>query len=172
MTTSMDSLIDTSAGLIRPRTLIVDSTLEPARARHMVRLGQLLYTFWDTGDRSYLDAAVEPDFVDNTLPVGRPQGPVGAATASKEFRAAVPDLSCELAELMVVGDRLAVRLRFSGNFTGVSNGIRGDGQPIEFVAFDIQHVGPDRIVEDWHLEDNLTFLRQAGLLSVASGAAV
>ncbi|PXX56547.1 hypothetical protein DFR70_11999 [Nocardia tenerifensis] len=40
----------------------------------------------------------------------------------------------------------------------------GQGQTIEFPAIDIQHAGPDgRIVEDWHLEDNLTFAQQAGL---------
>jgi hypothetical protein len=26
-------------------------------------------------------------------------------------------------------------------------GIKGVGQPIDFIAFDIQHVGPDQIVE-------------------------
>ena len=35
-------------------------------------------------------------------------------------------------------------------------------------AIDIQHAGADtRITEDWHLEDNLTFLQQAGLVTVA-----
>jgi predicted ester cyclase len=79
----------------------------------------------------------------------------------------VPDLTCELSDLLVVGDKLAVRLRFRGHFTGQLNGIDGHGQEIDFVAFDIQRVGAEKIVEDWHLEDNLTFLRQAGLVTVA-----
>lgn len=30
------------------------------------------------------------------------------------------------------------------------------------------HVGAEsRIIEDWHLEDNLTFLQQAGLVTIA-----
>jgi hypothetical protein len=65
------------------------------------------------------------------------------------------------------GAKLAVRLRFRGHFTGRYNGIQGSGQDIDFVAFDIQHVGADKIVEDWHLEDDLTFLLQAGLVTVA-----
>jgi len=159
-------LLSPDADLVRPLFLAVDGSLEPGRARHLVRIGQLLYTFWHTGDEKYLDAAVAPEFVDNTLPPGRPQGRAGQRTASAAFRAAVPDLACELSELLVVADRLAVRLRFTGHFTGVFNGIRGAGQAIDFAAFDIQHVGPDRIVEDWHLEDNLAFLIQAGLASV------
>jgi len=45
-----------------------------------------------------------------------------------------------------------------GHSTGTYNGIQGRGQTIDFNAFDIQHVGAGtRIIEDWHLEDNLTF---------------
>jgi predicted ester cyclase len=79
----------------------------------------------------------------------------------------VPDLTCELSDLLVVGEKLAVRLRFRGHFTGSLDGTPGGGQDVDFVAFDIQHVGPDRIIEDWHLEDNLAFLRQTGLVTAS-----
>ena len=73
----------------------------------------------------------------------------------------------ELADLLVVGDQFTARLIFRGHFSGTYNGIRGRGQQIEFNAIDIQHLGTDRITEDWHREDNLTFLQQAGLVTVA-----
>jgi len=158
-----ESLLDPEPGLVRPLSLTVDGSLDPARARHLVRIGQLLYTFWHTGDPAYLHRSVDESFVDNTLPPGRPQGVDGPVTASAGFRKAVPDLACELSDMLVAGDKIAVRLRFTGHFSGALNGVAGRGQPVDFVAFDIQHVGPDRIVEDWHLEDNLTFLQQAGL---------
>lgn len=161
----MNDLLDPESGLLRPGSLTVDRSLAPDRARHLVRIGQLLYTFWHTGDPDYLKRSVEETFVDHTLPPGRPQGVAGPATASATFRAAVPDLACELSDMLIVGDKIAVRLRFTGHFTGVFDGVAGRGQPIDFLAFDIQHVGAGRIVEDWHLEDNLTFLRQAGVVS-------
>jgi predicted ester cyclase len=160
-------LLDPRPELVQPRSLTVDGGLDLERARHLVRTGQVLYTFWHTGDVHWLNEAVDPSFTDHTLPPGRPQGAGGPAAASATFRAAVPDLACELADLLVVGDKLAVRLRFTGHFTGTYNGIAGRGQAVDFIAFDIQHVGADRIVEDWHLEDNLTFLLQAGLATVA-----
>jgi predicted ester cyclase len=169
--TESATLIDHAPELIKPSRLFVDASLDESRARHMVHIGQQLYTFWHTGDTAFLDRAVEPSFVDNTLPAGRPQGPSGVKQASAAFRRAVPDLTCELAELLVVADRLAVRLRFRGHFTGTYNAVVGNGQTIDFIAFDIQHVGLDRIAEDWHLEDNLTFLQQAGLATVAQGGA-
>jgi predicted ester cyclase len=162
---SQRDLVDLSDELVKPVEFSVDGSLDEERARHMVHIAQLLYTFWDSGDERFLRQAVESSFMDNTLPPDRPQGVAGVEAASRTFRTAVPDLTCELSDLLVVGEKLSVRLRFRGHFTGYLNGTQGSGQDIDFVAFDIQHVGAHRIVEDWHLEDNLTFLRQAGLVT-------
>lgn len=156
-------LVDRSPDLVRPRALTVDGSLGAGRAAQEIRLAQQLYTFWNTGEQRYLDAAVDRDFRDNTLPAGRPQGPTGPAVASRTFRAAVPDLRCELADLLVTGDKLTARLVFRGHFTGVFEGRAGRGQAVEFTAIDIQHVGARRITEDWHIEDNTTLLAQLGV---------
>ncbi|MFD5922059.1 ester cyclase [Kitasatospora sp. NPDC058201] len=155
-------LVDRSPELVRPRALTVDGSLGKRRAAQEIRLAQQLYTFWNTGEQRHLDAAVDRGFRDNTLPDGRPQGPAGPAFASRAFRAAVPDLTCELADLLITGDMITARLVFRGHFTGVFDGVAGRGQRVEFNAIDIQHVGTDRITEDWHIEDNRTLLAQLG----------
>ncbi|MFD4656907.1 ester cyclase [Kitasatospora sp. NPDC058444] len=156
-------LIDRSPDLVQPEALTVDRSIGARRAAQEVRLAQQLYTFWNTGQQRYLDAAVSPQFRDNTLPPGRPQGPSGPLFASKNFRAAVPDLTCELSDVLISGDRITARLVFRGHFTGTFDGVRGQGQRVEFNAIDIQHVGTDRITEDWHIEDNATLLTQLGV---------
>ncbi|MER7581531.1 ester cyclase [Kitasatospora sp. NPDC097691] len=156
-------LVDRSPDLVQPKALTVDRSIGSRRAAQEVHLAQQLYTFWNTGQQRYLDAAISPQFRDNTLPPGRPQGPTGPAFASRTFRAAVPDLTCELSDVLVTGDEITARLVFRGHFTGVFNGVRGEGRPVEFNAIDIQHVGTDRIVEDWHIEDNTTLLAQLGV---------
>ncbi|MEU9087540.1 ester cyclase [Streptomyces sp. NPDC048357] len=130
----------------------VDGSLGERRARREVRLAQLLYTFWGTGRTQYLDAAISADFKDNTLPAGRPQSPAGPVFASKNFRAAVPDLTCELSDLLVTGDKITARIVLRGHFTGTFDGVQGKGRKVEFNAIDIQHVGKDKIIEDWHIE--------------------
>jgi predicted ester cyclase len=167
MARSEMELIDSNLALVRPVSMSVDEGLTDDRARHLVSVAQLLYTFWNTGDEQYLRQAVTDSFVDHTLPLDRPQGPDGMVAASAGFREAVPDLRCELSDLLVVGDKLAARLHFRGTFTGTYNGIRGKGQTIDFLGFDIQHVGAEKIFEDWHLEDNLALLLQAGLATIA-----
>ncbi|WAL68474.1 ester cyclase [Amycolatopsis cynarae] len=156
-------LVDRSPELVQPKALTVDRSIGEKRAAQEVRLAQLLYTFWNTGQQKYLDAAIGPDFTDNTLPAGRPQGPAGPVFASKNFRAAVPDLTCELSDLLVTGDKITARLVFRGHFTGVFGGAVGHGQAVEFNAIDIQHAGTAKIVEDWHIEDNQTLLGQLGV---------
>ncbi|MTE13488.1 ester cyclase [Nocardia aurantiaca] len=157
------NLIDRSPGLVQPQALTVDRSIGEKRAAQEVQLAQQLYTFWNTGQQTYLDAAVSPQFRDNTLPTGRPQGPTGPAFASKNFRTAVPDLTCELSDLLVTGDKITARLVFRGHFTGIFNGAQGKGQNVDFNAIDIQHVGTDKIIEDWHIEDNQTLLAQLGV---------
>lgn len=156
-------LVDRSPELVQPKALTVDRSVGARRAAQEVRLAQQLYTFWNTGQQRHLDAAISPRFRDDTLPPGRPQGPVGPLFASRNFRAAVPDLTCELSDLLVAGDKLTARLVFRGHFTGTFDGVRGRGQSVEFNAIDIQHVGTDRITEDWHIEDNATLLAQLGV---------
>jgi predicted ester cyclase len=165
---TVPDLVDHSEGLVVPASVHTAAGADLAQARAVVHTAQLLYTFWNTGDTTFLDQAISPGFQDNTLPTGRPQGPAGPIAASAAFRTAVPDLTCQLADLYVTGDTFTARLVFQGHFTGTDSGVKGRGQPINFNAIDIQHVGGEsRITEDWHLEDNLTFLRQAGLVTVA-----
>ncbi|MFJ9843393.1 ester cyclase [Kitasatospora sp. NPDC101155] len=158
-------LIDRSPDLVQPEALTVDRSIGARRAAQEVHLAQQLYTFWNTGQQKYLDAAVSPQFKDNTLPTGRPQGPTGPAFASKNFRTAVPDLTCELSDVLVTGDKITARLIFRGHFTGTFNGLQGKGQSVDFNAIDIQHVGTDKIIEDWHIEDNERLLTQLGINS-------
>jgi predicted ester cyclase len=121
--------------------------------------------FWNTGDPALARAALAADFVDRTLPPGRPQGPGGPLAASAAFRAAVPDLRAEIEELIVADDRAVSRLHFTGHFTGSFGAARGQGQSIDFHAIDVYRVANGRIAENWHLEDNLTLLRQLGVIA-------
>lgn len=119
--------------------------------------------FWNTGDPAYAKAALAPSFNDPTLPAGRLQGIAGSLQASLAFRTAVPDLSAEISDMVVAGDRVAVHLRMKGHFTGRFGDVVGKGQVIDFQAFDLYRIQGGQIAENWHLEDNLGLLRQMGI---------
>ncbi|MDM8355805.1 ester cyclase [Pandoraea communis] len=149
--------------LVKPGTLVVDRSLPKKTLEAEILAARRYGTFWNTGDETMARNALAPTFFDNTLPDGRPQGIEGVLAASKGFRAAVPDLRCEVRQMIVAGDRVVTHLHFTGHFTGTFMGKQGSGQNIDFIATDIYRIADGRIAEDWHLEDNLTFLQQAGL---------
>ena len=120
--------------------------------------------FWNTGQEKYAEEALAEDFTDQTLPPGRPQGKQGPLQASKQFRTAVPDLTAEIEDLVAAGDRVAVHLRFKGHFTDSFDAAKGTGQEVNFQAFDLYRVKGGKIVDNWHLEDNLTLLKQMDVI--------
>ena len=125
------------------------------------------YGFWNTGDQALLDQAVAPGFTDHTLTPGRPQGPGGPAFASKNFRAAAPDLGVAIEKLIVAGDYVTVHMVFTGHFTGSFGTAHGAGQPIRFIATDLLKISDGKVTDNWHIEDNLTLLQQMGIVKHA-----
>jgi predicted ester cyclase len=151
--------------LPQPKSLIVDASLQKGQVEATILAARRYYAFWDTGEARYAQAALSPNFVDRMLPKGRPQGPLGPILASQNFRAAVPDLRVEVEETIVTGDRVVGRLRFTGHFTGTFGERKGDGRAVDFRAVDIYRVQNGRITDNWHVEDNLTFLQQLGVVA-------
>jgi len=151
--------------LPQPESMTVDRSLSKADAAQMIKTTRLFYAFWDTGDAGYAAASVDNLFHDNTLPEGRPQGPEGLLFASQAFRRAVPDLHCKIEDLLVSGDKVTARLVFTGTHKGEFMGHPPTGRPVRFSAIDVLRIRNGRIVEDWHLEDNLTLLQQLGVVA-------
>ena len=158
------ALADTAA-LPQPEHVVQDRSIGKAQGAAMALAARRYVAFWNTGDESFARLALAPDFSDRTLPPGRPQGMEGPLFASKSFRAAVPDLRVEVQEMLIVGDRVVGRLRFSGHYSGTFQGKAGDGRPVDFIATDIYRIAGGRIAENWHLEDNLTLLQQLGAVA-------
>jgi predicted ester cyclase len=154
-----------NTALIEPNSLIVDRSLPTVQVDAQVFAARRYDTFWNTGDEALARAALARNFIDNTLPTGRPQGPAGPLAASKLMRAAIPDLRCEIEQMIVAEDRVVTHLRFRGHFTGRFGQIQGQGQTINFIATDIYRIADARIAENWHIEDNLTLQRQLGLIA-------
>jgi predicted ester cyclase len=151
--------------MTRPQEQIVANDIAPERLAALLKPVDAFYGFWVNGSPTLLASAIGLDFVDHTLPHGRPQGRTGPAEASKGFLAAVPDLKVAVVQRLVAGDRVVSHIRFTGHFTGTFLGHTGAGQPVDFIATDILRVRNGRITDNWHLEDNLTFLQQIGVVA-------
>jgi len=152
------------AQLVRPQVQIVDPALPGAQAQANILAARRYASFWNSGDEALARAALAPGFTDRTLPPGRAQGLPGPLAASAFVRAAVPDMRADIEQLIASGDRVVLHLRFRGHFTGSFKGVQGKGQAIDFIATDIYRIANGRIADNWHIEDNLAFLRQLGVV--------
>lgn len=152
-----------TTGLIEPAHLSVDGSLPAAQRDAQILAARRYDTFWHNGDPALARAALADDFADRTPPPGRAPGLAGPLAASRTMRAAIPDLSCEIEQMIVAGERVVVHLRFRGHFTGRFGPVQGNGQAIDFIATDIYRIERGRIAENWHIEDNLTLLRELGI---------
>ena len=114
---SWSAVASAEENLPTPRSIILTARQEQA-AQPVILAARRYAAFWNTGEARYAEAALAQNFVDRTLPSGRPQGLKGVLEASKNFRAAIPDLRAEIEELLVVNDRAVVRYSFTGHFTG------------------------------------------------------
>jgi predicted ester cyclase len=151
--------------LPKPKVVSTSANADPGVTEAILLPARRYYAFWDTGDELYARQALAPDFVDLNLPEGRPQGPSGPLVASRQFRQAVPDLSLTIERAWVVGDQVISHLHFTGHFSGTFDSRKGDGRAIAFDAVDIYTIKNDRITTNWHLEDNLTLMKQLGVVA-------
>ena len=149
-----------------PKSITLSGKLSDSTSNQMIHIARLFYAFWNTGNPKFANAVLGDGFKDNTLPKGRPQGITGVLSASKTFRTTIPDLQCSIEDLLISKDKIVARLVFTGHNTGPFNGRKPTGKPISFFAIDILHIKDGRIYEDWHLEDNLSFLQQIDVIKL------
>jgi predicted ester cyclase len=156
-----------AADSVKISDVVIAGRIPQAQRDATVNAARAFYNFWNTGDEALLKEAIASNFLDHTLPPGRPQGPEGPAFASRQFRVAVPDLAVIVEKMIVADDYVTVHMKFSGHFTGKFGQTPGKGQSIDFIATDLLRIENGRITDNWHIEDNLALLQQMGVAKVA-----
>ncbi|MGE5276868.1 MAG: ester cyclase [Acidobacteriota bacterium] len=86
---------------------------------------------------------------------------------SRGWRQAFPDLVVSVNQMVAEGDRVAVYWTARGTNTGAGNGLPATGKSIEATGITIFRFVEDRIAEEWNVSDELTAMRQLGLVPEA-----
>jgi predicted ester cyclase len=147
---------------------LVASTIAEMKRDATVKAARAFYEFLNTADEAMFKQAVAETFTDHTLPPGRPQGPDGLSFASRQLRAAAPDLKVTVVKMIVANNYVTIVMNFAGHFTGTYDDVQGKGQPISFTATDLLRVVQGRVADEWHMKDNLALLQQMGIAKVNS----
>ena len=123
-------------------------------------------TFDEIVNQGNLDAADElfaEDFVDHG-----PMGDVAGREAFKamvgQWRSGVPDVHCEIENVIVDGDRAAWLVRTTGTHTGDGLGFPATGKPFETLSANIGRFRDGKAAEHWSEQGLFPMLTQIGML--------
>jgi steroid delta-isomerase-like uncharacterized protein len=122
---------------------------------------------WNDGNLALADEFLAEDFVGHLMEDGRElTGPEGYKQWVKETHELFPDLELTFDPVFATDDVLCGRWRFTGTHRGAmpEYGIEPTGNSVEFSGLFIDRVEDGRVVEMWHLMDNLTLMQQLGVI--------
>ena len=123
---------------------------------------------FNQGDLTAVDEYLSQDFVNHDRPFGASTDREGMRAAARMFRAAFPDWHSELHLLLAEDDLVAEVFTASGTHRGeMTGGVAPTGQEVSLRGITVFRVRDGRISERWGRLDDLGFLQQLGLASVA-----
>ena len=141
-------------------TLAQEATPGPEDIEAIVRA---FYEPFNTGDTSVYDTILAEDWVDIPLGQGQEPGREGFKPIITLFRGIFPDMQITNEDILIDGNRAAVRSTIRATHEGNLFGILpATGRPVEFMAIDIHRIEDGQIVETHHIEDFLSVLFQLG----------
>lgn len=121
----------------------------------------------NAADLDTLGALLHPDFVQHTA--GLPPGPNAVFWTERLARAAFPDLTVEIAWIMVDDDRVAYRAVSRGTHLGTFLGHAPTGKVFSVTGIDVLRVADGRVIERWTEFDTFGMLQQIGVVPGPSG---
>jgi steroid delta-isomerase-like uncharacterized protein len=115
------------------------------------------------GKTEVIDELCAPDFVDHNPFPGTSPDLAGLKDFVTQIRTAFPDLQMAADDLIVEGDRLAVRSTMRGTHEGDFMGIAATGKKVEVSNFDFVRFENDQAAEHWGAIDSDALMGQLGV---------
>ncbi len=132
---------------------------------------QRFFDLFNAGKIEAMSEIFVTDVVDHNPLPGQPGGLEGIQWALYGLRAAFPDLTVTVDNLVAEGDYVTTHQVARGTHKGELLGIPPTGKPIVMEAADQYRIVNGKIVEAWHLEDLFGVLMQLGAIPAPKAAA-
>jgi C-1 hydroxylase len=109
-----------------------------------------------------IDDFVSPDYIDHSNKVNRE----GLKQLFIEGLKAFPDWHENIEDIIAEGDKVWVRLSYTGTHRGEFMGISPTGKKITSKAVDIYRIVDGKLAEYWNVTDNVSIFKQVGAIEV------
>jgi len=136
------------------------SAAELETSERYMAIARRWFTEGWTGNLAMADDIFSEDVRNNGVRVGV-AGPVGRI---RDRLTAFPDLTTDIQDMFVSGDKLAVALIWRGTHTGSYGGVPATGKPVEVRDMAIWHFRDGKVTEILTLQDQFAMLKQIGYL--------
>jgi steroid delta-isomerase-like uncharacterized protein len=128
---------------------------------------QLLEEVFNQGNMSRFNELVAPDFVEHEeMPPGVPRNREGVAMLLTMLRSAFPDFKATIGDVIAEGDKVVVRMTWTGTQQGEFMGMPSSGKPMSIGVIDIFRMEEGKLVEHWGLSDTMSMMEQLGGMPV------
>ncbi len=109
-----------------------------------------------------IDDLVSPDYIDHSNKVNRE----GLKQLFLMGLKAFPDWHENIEDIIAEGDKVWVRLSYTGTHKGEFMGISPTGKKIMSKAVDIYRIVDGKLAEYWNVTDNVNIFKQVGAIEV------
>ena len=118
---------------------------------------------WSKGSLNLIDELYSPEYVAHWAD-GADTDREGIAKMINEARAAFPDMTEEVVHIVAEGNIVVTHFISSGTFTGEMNGLKPSGKKMSRPEIAVHRIIDGKIVEQWTVSDQLTLMKQMGLM--------
>jgi steroid delta-isomerase-like uncharacterized protein len=109
-----------------------------------------------------IDRLVDPDVVSHDPFPGQAAGAKGLRDTMQLFRAAFPDLTVRINDMMAEDDKVMTKLTVNGTHLGTFMGMAPSKNKIEYEEVIILRIANGKITEHWAVADALSLMQQIG----------
>jgi steroid delta-isomerase-like uncharacterized protein len=120
------------------------------------------------GKLEVIDELCAPDYVEHDPFPGTSADLAGLKDSIGVIRAAFPDIEVTPDDMVLEGDRLAVRSTMRATHEGDFMGMPASGKKVEVSNYDFVRFENDQAVEHWGVIDSAALMEQIGAVPAAS----
>ena len=126
---------------------------------------RLVEEVFNRGNISLADEFLAPDFVEHEeLPPGIPPGREAPKQLTTMMHSAFPDFKATIDDIIAEGDKVVVRMTWSGTHNGEFMGIPPTGNSFSVGVIDILRIVDGKLTDHWGQTDNMGMMQQLGVI--------
>ena len=127
---------------------------------------ELVRKFWEVAEKGDYDAFgdyITEDSIDHNPMPGQPPGLAGVKYIFKSLKAAMPDFSEEIVDMVAEGDKVVVQSISRGTHQGELMGIPPTGKKLQVDEIHIVRIKDGKMTDHWGLFDQAAMMAQLGV---------